>query len=79
MSESIFINLGETFLIISDTIIRNYRITVFGGVLEINASVSLKTLAHRSKIATLTIKFRKCFNRICLVKPTKLLSTCDNQ
>lgn len=39
MSESIFINLGETFLIISDTIIRNYRITVFGGVLEINASI----------------------------------------
>lgn len=39
MSESIFINFGETFLIISDTIIRNYRITVFGGVLEINTSI----------------------------------------
>lgn len=39
MSESIFINFGETFLIISDTIIRNYRITVFGSVLEINTSI----------------------------------------
>lgn len=39
MSESIFINLGETFLIISDTIIRNYRIKVFGGVPEINTSM----------------------------------------
>lgn len=71
MSESIFIKVGETFLIISDTIIRNYRITVFDGVLEINTS--------RSKVPALTIKFRKFFHRICLVKPTKLLSTCDNQ
>lgn len=39
MSESIFIYVGETSLIISDTIIRNYRIRVFGGALEIKASI----------------------------------------